>query len=280
MRCSPIHEPNAASDVTPDSTGIRKPLIEIRSLGVCFRRHRKGGFSLKRALLTGTWRNRPPLLWALRNVSLTCYEGQALAIVGPNGAGKSTLCLVLSNILSPDEGQATIRGKVSPLLTLGAGFNLELSGRANILLNAAFLGIRRRQIERQADEIIAFSELGDFIDEPVRTYSRGMVARLAFSVAATIEPEILILDEVLSVGDSAFQAKSRKRIQEMMNQSKLIVIVSHSTGFLREVCTHCLWLDHGRAKMFGEACPVLDEYDQAAGGHNAASAKPGPSSVS
>lgn len=239
------------------------PLIEVRDLGIWYRRLAKGRLSLKRALLTGSFRGPRDRFWALRGINLTAYEGQALGIVGPNGAGKSTLCLVLSGILEPDEGKARIRGKVSALLSLGAGFHPELSGRANILLAAAFLGIPRRKIEQQLDEIIDFADLGDFIEEPVRTYSSGMRARLAFAVAATIEPEILILDEALSVGDLAFRAKSQQRIEEMMRDSRLIIIVSHSNAFLRHVCTHCLWLDHGQPMMFGAVDEVLDAYEAA-----------------
>ena len=178
------------------------------------------------------------------------------------------LCLALSRILTPDEGRITVRGKVSTLLTLGAGFNRELSGRENILLNGAFLGIPRGQIEGKLEEIIDFSELGDFIDQPVRFYSSGMRSRLGFSIAASLEPEILILDEVLSVGDRQFKAKSRKRIEELMAQSRLIVIVSHSITFLRSLSTRCVWLERGRMRGFGPAGDVLDDYEEASGGRD------------
>jgi ABC-type polysaccharide/polyol phosphate transport system ATPase subunit len=241
-------------------------LIELRQLGVWYRLHRRQKVSLKRLLVTGRLGGPPPVLWALRGITFTCHEHEVLGIVGHNGAGKSTLCLVLAQILTPDEGTAHIRGRVSTLLTLGAGFNRELTGRANIQLYAAFLGIPREELDRKMERIIEFSELGDFIDEPVRAYSTGMRARLGFSVAATLEPEILILDEVLAVGDRAFRAKSRQRILDMMAASRLIVIVSHSTNFLREVCTHCLWLDHGTMKQFGPAGEVLKAYERAMGG--------------
>ena len=182
----------------------RRPLIELNDVGVCFR-PRGPRRSLKELAARRPTTQRAPVRWALDGVDLTCYEGEAIGIIGPNGAGKSTLCLVLAGILTPDRGSATINGRVSSLLTLGAGFNQELSGRDNIRLYAAFLGIPRRKIDELMDEIIAFSELGAMIDEPFRHYSSGMRARLGFSIATSLDPEILILDEVLSVGDRKFR---------------------------------------------------------------------------
>jgi ABC-type polysaccharide/polyol phosphate transport system ATPase subunit len=216
-----------------------------------------------RQVLTGrAWRDRTHIFWALRDINLSCAEGEVLGIVGPNGAGKSTLCLVLAGILSPDEGEAVVRGKVSALLSLGAGLQKDLTGRENIILNAAFLGIPPRQLVGQLDDIIEFAELSDFIDEPVRTYSSGMRARLGFSVAASLQPEVLILDEVLSVGDVAFRNKSERRIKEMIAGSKLIIIVSHELALLRSLCTRCLWLDSGRVREHGESGPVLDAFER------------------
>jgi ABC-type polysaccharide/polyol phosphate transport system ATPase subunit len=241
---------------------LSAPIVDIQNLGLFYRLNRKKSITLKSALLGGAWRREEsPVIWALDGVNLTCREGEAWGIVGPNGAGKSTLCLVLSQILAPDVGTVDVRGKVSTLLTLGAGFNKELSGRDNIYLNAAFLGIARSQVEKQLEEIIEFSELGDFIDQPIRFYSSGMRSRLGFSIAATLQPEILVLDEVLSVGDRAFKAKSQARIEEMMRESRLIVIVSHSANFLRETCTHCLWLEKGRVRASGACDEVLDAYE-------------------
>jgi ABC-type polysaccharide/polyol phosphate transport system ATPase subunit len=255
-----------AAGALVEPRGAGSPLVEAHDLGVWFRLHRKKKSTLKRALLTRGILGRREILWALRGVGFHCYEGEALGIVGHNGAGKSTLCLVLARILTPDEGSVTIRGRVSSLLTLGAGFNRELSGRANIQLYASFLGIPRKILEGKMDEIIAFSELGDFIDEPVRSYSSGMRAKLGFSVASSLDPEILILDEVLAVGDRKFRAKSEARMREMMNQSKLIVVVSHASAVLRDLCTHCLWLHQGRARLWGPADEVLDAYDSFMGG--------------
>ncbi|MDY7107667.1 MAG: ABC transporter ATP-binding protein [Planctomycetota bacterium] len=243
--------------------------MQVRDLGVWFRLHRKKRTSLKSALLSGHLAAKHELLWALRHVSLECHEGQVVGVIGPNGAGKSTLCLTLARILTPDEGEVRIEGQVSSLLTLGAGFNRELSGRANIQLYAAFLGIPRRRLDEKMEEIIDFSELGGFIDEPVRSYSTGMRARLGFSVVTTLDPEILVLDEVLSVGDRAFRAKSEERMRQMMRQSKLIIIVSHSSSLLREICTHCLWLEQGRTRRWGAAGEILDAYDEKMGGTDA-----------
>jgi ABC-type polysaccharide/polyol phosphate transport system ATPase subunit len=263
-----VTEPSAAGASKATAPSPRR-LIEVRDLGVWFRLHRKKRTSLKSALLSGSLAAKHDLLWALRNVSFECHEGQVVGVIGPNGAGKSTLCLTLARILTPDEGEVRIEGQVSSLLTLGAGFNRELSGRANIQLYAAFLGIPRRRLDEKMEQIIDFSELGDFIDEPVRSYSTGMRARLGFSVVTTLDPEILVLDEVLSVGDRAFRAKSEQRMREMMRQSKLIIIVSHSSSLLREICTHCLWLVRGQTRMWGEAGAILDAYDEKMGGTDA-----------
>lgn len=243
-----------------------KPVVELEGLGVYFRLQQRSRMSIRKALLGGGLARKAPVIWALRDVDLTCHEGEVVGVVGPNGAGKSTLCLVLSRILEPDEGRIVVRGQVSTLLSLGAGFNRELSGRDNILLNAAFLGIPRKEIGRRMDEIMDFADLGEFIDQPIRFYSNGMRSRLGFAIATSLDPEILVLDEVLSVGDRAFRAKSQARIESLMARSRLIVIVSHSGAFLRTVCTHCLWLERGRVRGYGPAAEVLDAYEEEMGG--------------
>ncbi len=243
-----------------------KALIELRDLGVWYQLRGRRVLSIKHALLHGRLSAETRTLWALRHLDLRCHEGEVVGIVGRNGAGKSTLCLILARILTPDEGEAIVRGTTTPLLTLGSGFHPELSGRENIYVYSAFLGTSRRRVDEKLAEIVAFSELEAFIDEPLYTYSSGMRARLGFSVAAALDPEIMILDEVLGVGDREFRAKSRARILQMMKQSKLIVIVSHSTGFLRKVCTHCLWLDKGKQVAYGDAASVLDRYESSSGG--------------
>jgi len=239
---------------------VKDPVVELKGLGVYFRLQQRSRMSIRKALFGGGVRRMAPMIWALRDVELTCREGEVVGVIGPNGAGKSTLCLVLSRILEPDEGTVSVHGKVSTLLSLGAGFNRELSGRDNILLNAAFLGIPRKEIGLRMDAITGFADLGEFIDQPIRFYSNGMRSRLGFAIATALDPEILVLDEVLSVGDRAFQDKSQARIESMMAQSRLIVIVSHATSFLRSVCTHCLWLDRGRVRRYGPAAEVIDAY--------------------
>ncbi|MGA1608030.1 MAG: ABC transporter ATP-binding protein [Planctomycetota bacterium] len=250
-------------DESSSSSDQAEPVIELRDVGIWFRLQVRTSRSLRDMLLGRDRASAAQTRWALRGVDFTCREGETWGIVGHNGAGKSTLCLVLANILTPDEGQATVRGKVSALVTLGAGLNPELSGRENIQLYGAYLGIPRAVLDAKMDEIIDFSELGPFLDEPMRGYSTGMRARLGFSVATALEPEVLILDEVLSVGDPAFRAKSRARIEELMARSKCILMVSHSSSFLRQICTHCLWLDHGQVVMAGKAGEVLNAYDAA-----------------
>ncbi len=242
-------------------------LIQLRGVGLWYKLRKKQSFKrlIKESL--GLKRQREQhkdRFWALRGLDLECREGQVVGIVGHNGAGKSTLCMLLTRILSPDEGTAEIHGHVTPLLSLGAGFNIEMSGLENIFIYAAFLGIPRAHITAKIDEIVEFSELGQFIHQPVYTYSSGMRARLGFSIAASLRPEIMILDEILGVGDREFQARSRERILEMMGESKLILIVSHSTSKLRELCTHCLWMEHGRKRMYGTTEEVLAAYEQTA----------------
>jgi len=254
-------QPRTVTDVAATEPE-RKAMIDLKDVGIWYRLRHRSTQSLKHKLLN--WQRKQPArtFWALRHVDLTCYAGQVVGVVGHNGAGKSTLCMTLARILTPDEGNATINGMVTPLLGLGSGFHTEMTGRDNIFLNAAYLGIPREVIAGKVDDIIEFSELGEFIEEPIYTYSSGMRARLGFSVASMIEPEIMILDEVLGVGDRAFQIKSRERIKEMMKISKVIIIVSHSADFLRKTCTHCLWIDQGHARAFGEADAVIDEYER------------------
>jgi len=239
------------------------PVIEARHLGVFYRLRRR--MPLRELLAHRLRRNRPPFFWALRSVSFTFYEGDVIGVVGPNGAGKSTLCLVLSQILSPDEGSITVRGRVSQLVSLTAPIIGNLSGRENIRLYGAYMGIPRRTIEARIPEIVSFAELEEFIDEPMRHYSAGMRARLAFSVASLLDPEILILDEVFSVGDASFRKKSRARLQAMMEQCKLIIIVSHNLALLRALCHRVLWLEKGQVAEFGPASTVLDAYERSVG---------------
>ncbi|WP_317400355.1 ABC transporter ATP-binding protein, partial [Anaerotruncus colihominis] len=198
--------------------------------------------------------------WALKDVSFDVRKGEVMGIIGHNGAGKSTLLKVISGILKPTEGSLQVNGTIVPMLELGSGFDFELSGRENIFLNGAILGYSEKFLQDKYDEIVAFSELGEFIEAPLRSYSSGMVMRLAFSIATVVNPDILIVDEILAVGDAAFQEKSKKRMLELMGGGTTVLFVSHSLEQIREMCDRVLWLDHGRMRLCGDAQSVCDAY--------------------
>lgn len=204
-------------------------------------------------------------LWALRDVSFTVRQGETVGIVGRNGAGKSTLLKVISRVLKPSKGTVEVRGIVAPILELGTGFDHELTGLENIYLNALLLGRTRREIQEKFEEIVDFSGLGDFIRAPIRNYSSGMLARLGFSIATAWLPEILILDEVLAVGDAAFTEKCEQKMRTFHDAGITILVVSHSELTIKETCTRCIWLDAGRLRADGETDAVMDAY--AHGGH-------------
>ena len=199
-------------------------------------------------------------LWALRDVSFDVPESQVLGIVGRNGAGKSTLLKVLSRITEPTEGRATINGRVGSLLEVGTGFHPELTGRENIQLNGAILGMTRAEIMRKFDEIVAFSEIERFLDTPVKRYSSGMYVRLAFAVAAHFEPEILVVDEVLSVGDAAFQKKCLGKMENVAGEGRTVLFVSHNMPAVRGLCSHAIQIEGGRVVNQGTAGAIVDEY--------------------
>ena len=197
---------------------------------------------------------------ALNNVNLSIRRNEIFGLVGNNGAGKSTLLKLVARVLRPSIGRVCVKGRVAPLLELGAGFHPELSGRENVFLNGAMLGFTRKEMEEKFDGIVEFSEIGDFIEAPIRTYSSGMLARLGFSVAIDVEPEILILDEVLSVGDEMFQRKCLDRIEHFVKGSATILFVSHSMKMVEEMCSRAAWLDHGEVKAVGEPGEVIEAY--------------------
>jgi len=198
--------------------------------------------------------------WALRDVSFNINQGDVVGIVGRNGSGKSTLLKLLSRITEPTKGRAELRGRVGSLLEVGTGFDRELTGRENIYLNGAILGMKKREIDRKFDEIVAFSEVEKFIDTPVKHYSSGMYVRLAFGVAAHLEPEILILDEVLAVGDARFQARCLGKMSEVAGDGRTVVFVSHSMSAVSRFCPRCIWLDQGVLKDFGPTKGVVEKY--------------------
>jgi len=199
-------------------------------------------------------------LLALAHVDLRVRAGESVGIIGRNGAGKTTLMKVIARVLRPKEGQVTIRRRVAPLLELGAGFDMELSGRENIFLNGAILGRSRREMQRRFDGIVEFSELGHFIDAPLRTYSTGMVARLGFAVATDVEPDILLVDEVLSVGDIEFQRKCTERIEAILGRGTTLVLVSHAPQAILQLCESAVWLDQGCVVANGPARQVVDAF--------------------
>jgi len=199
---------------------------------------------------------------ALNKVSLQVNEGETLGVIGRNGAGKSTLLKVISRVLIPTEGRLRLRGRVSPLIELGAGFHPELTGLENIFLNGTLLGHSRKEIEAKLDEIISFAELEAFINSPIRTYSSGMVGRLGFSISTSWKPDILIIDEVLSVGDESFRQKSALRMEKFRAEGTGSILVSHNLKTIESLCTKVIWLDHGRVKAEGAAEDVVEKYRQ------------------
>lgn len=237
-------------------------MIRVEHLGVSYRIDLKRNTNLKEFVIHALKRqNQYRTFWALRDVSFEVRRGEVLGVIGHNGAGKSTLLKVIAGIIRPTEGSVSRGGRVVPMLELGAGFDMDLTGRENIYLNGAILGYSKALLDRQRDAIIEFSELGDFIGMPLKTYSSGMLSRLAFSIASVIEPEVLIVDEILAVGDESFQRKSRKRMMELMSGGTTVLFVSHNIQQIREMCSRVLWLEHGVTQRLGEAGPICDEYE-------------------
>jgi lipopolysaccharide transport system ATP-binding protein len=203
---------------------------------------------------------RPDLIWALRDLDLQVTQGTTLGIMGRNGSGKSTLLKLISGILRPDVGTVSVAGKVAALIELGAGFHPELSGRENAIINGIILGLSKKEIRSKLDEIVAFAELEPYIDEPVRTYSSGMYMRLGFSVAVHVRPDILIIDEVLAVGDARFTQKCAERMQHFKEAGCTIIMVTHDLGMLQAWCDKAVWLQEGRLQMEGHPTTVTEAY--------------------
>ena len=241
-------------------------IITVDNVSMRFRMDKNKTTSLKEWVVTHLLgKQQYEEFSALRDVSFEVKRGEILGIIGRNGAGKSTLLKVISGIFKPTSGKVVTAGRVAPMLELGSGFDMELSGHDNIFLNGAILGFSEEFLKSKYDEIVAFSELGEFIDMPLKTYSSGMLARLAFSVATMIEPEILIVDEILSVGDAAFQEKSRSRMMSMMSGGTTVLFVSHSLQQIREMCDRVIWLEHGEIRMLGETNTVCEAYEKGRG---------------
>lgn len=238
---------------------MNRPAILVQDVTVRFRQYSDKKPTLRRSLARMRLRESG-FVEALTDVSFQVARGEAFGIIGPNGAGKSTLLRCLAGTLRPNSGKVVVNGRTSTLLQLGVGFNPELSGRRNIYLGGLANGMRKREIDELFDEIVAYAELEDAINRPVKTYSSGMFSRLAFSVSMHLEPDVLLLDEVLAVGDKGFRDKSMASMQEVLARSGTIVFVSHSLQSVSEFCDRALWLERGRVKMVGPADEVVDAY--------------------
>jgi ABC-type polysaccharide/polyol phosphate transport system ATPase subunit len=245
--------------ISPRAVEVGAPtVIDVHDLGVRYslRLTRKNTVRQSFANLLRP-REGPSSFWALRSVTFKLIKGESLAVIGPNGAGKSTLLQALAGIITPSEGQIDVLGQISSLLTLGAGFDAELTGRDNILLAGAFMGIGHREMEQRIEGIIAFADIGQFIDAPIKTYSTGMRARLGFSIATAVDPDILLLDEVLATGDQVFRAKSQARVLELVRAAKGIVLVTHDMNWVTEFCNRAILLEHGHIVAEGEPAEVV-----------------------
>ncbi len=210
-------------------------------------------------------RQKNDILHVLKDIDFNIKHGESVALIGTNGSGKSTLLKLLTKIIYPNKGKITINGKVTSLLELGAGFHPDFSGRENIYFNSSIFGLTKKEIDRRVDEIIKFSEIEEFIDNPVRTYSSGMYMRLAFSIAINVDADILLIDEILAVGDQHFQEKCFKKLKELKAMGKTIVIVTHNMNQVKEFCDRAIWLYHGDIKMDGKTDEVLKEYIKTCG---------------
>ncbi|HEB12129.1 MAG TPA: ABC transporter ATP-binding protein [Actinobacteria bacterium] len=246
-------------DIAPKSEGERPVVIEAENVWKKFKIYHERNPSLKETLLKGR-RSAYETFWALKDVSFKVRQGTTIGFIGENGSGKSTLLKLLTKILRPNKGSISMHGKVSALLELGAGFHPELTGKENIFLNGSILGLSKADIFDRLDEIIAFSELEKFIDSPVKNYSSGMYVRLGFAVAINVEPDILLIDEILAVGDEAFQRKCLNKLFDLKESGKTIVMVSHALDSIRNICDEAIWLEHGEIKATGPAPAVVDAY--------------------
>ena len=238
-------------------------MIEVNHVSLCYRMSAERVSGMKEFLvqaLQGKLQYKE--FWALQDVDFSIEEGEVLGLVGANGAGKSTMLKVISGILKPTKGTVTVHGNIVPMLELGSGFDLELTGRENVFLNGAILGYSEDFLKEKYQEIVDFSELGEFIEMPLRNYSSGMITRLAFSIATVVKPDILIVDEILSVGDAAFQKKSKNRMMELMSGGTTVLLVSHSAEQITEMCSRAIWLEKGTMKMIGPAADVCRAYEE------------------
>jgi len=240
---------------------VTEPAVIVDHVSKKFRLYHERNQSLKSALM----RRRTTVhedFWAVHDVSFEVPAGKTFGLLGRNGSGKSTLLKMLARIYTPDEGSITARGRVASLLEVGSGFHPELSGRENIFLNGAILGLSRKEVKARYDEIVEFSGVEQFIDQPIKNYSSGMYVRLGFSVAINVRPDILVVDEVLAVGDGAFRAKSEQKFRELTESGCTVIVVSHSLTQMRDLCHTVAWMEHGRVREIGDAQTVTDAYEK------------------
>ncbi len=247
-------------------------MIDIKNVSMRFNLGIEKGFSIKQGFVNlfdpKIRKQRKKIkqknnFWALTDVSLHINKGEVVGLIGSNGAGKSTLLKVVSGVMKPTKGKIEVNGVISPMIELGAGFDDELTARENIFLNGAILGYSKKFLESKFDEIVEFSELKDFLDAPVKNFSSGMIAKLAFSIATIVDPEILIVDEILSVGDIKFQEKSKNKMLELIRGGTTVLYVSHSIEAIRELCTKVVWLEHGKIVEIGDTEKVCNHYYKA-----------------
>ncbi len=238
-------------------------MIEINNLGMKFNLGIEKSASIKQYFIdifSGKHKKKHDDFWALKNINCSISSGEVVGIIGNNGAGKSTLLKIVSGVMKPTEGSVKVSGVISPMIELGAGFDMELTARENIYLNGAVLGYSKKFINDKFESIVKYSELEEFLEVPLKNFSSGMIAKLAFSISTIVEPEILIVDEILSVGDIHFQKKSQKKMMEMIKGGTTVLFVSHSIDSIRALCERVIWLDKGRIKMVGNTQEVCDEY--------------------
>ena len=238
-------------------------IVKVDNLGICFNLAKERVDSLKEYFLKFTKGSLHfEEFWALKNVSIEIKRGDFYGLVGINGSGKSTLLKTIAGVFKPTEGKVTVNGTIAPLIELGAGFDMDLTARENIYLDGAVLGFSKKFMDDHFQDIVDFSELHDFLDVPLKNYSSGMVARIAFAIATVTDPDILIADEVLSVGDYAFQEKCEKRMAQLLANGTTVIFVSHSTEQVKRLCNKATWLEHGKIIMTGDAETVCDAYSQ------------------
>ena len=246
-------------------------MIKVNNVSMRFNLGIEKNFSLKQffidtfSIKKRKDRKQKKQFWALSDVNFDVKKGEVVGFVGTNGAGKSTLLKIIAGVMKPTKGNIEVGGNICPMIELGAGFDMDLTARENIFLNGAVLGYSKEFIEQKFDEIVEFSELQEFLDVPVRNFSSGMVARLAFSIATVVEPEILIVDEILSVGDIAFQNKSQQKMRSMIGGGTTVLFVSHSIAQIKDLCDRVVWLEHGQVQAIGPADEVCEKYMKSLG---------------